>query len=1072
MASMPKLPARKSASSQTNQKATGPLSSAAGLHEAMMSQVSSLASNPALQRLMQNPELLETVKERDPMLKRLLEQNPSMNELLAPDKLRSVLSMAKDPAMMLREGPAAVFGGLDSSEQQRAVLQFQSYSQDLQTRLQREQQQMPHMAQSQVRGDVRRVGGEHDHYHHNHHHHHTDQHPWTDGDDPGAAASAAILKMRTRMQQLQQMMMPLPPPPTTTTTTTAMTQQPLSGSTTDASTSAGTSTSVSNSASASRRPWAAGMQPPHQVPTFFNPPSVGKLTLLPPVNVADDDAKSTPAAEATDQVTGGDLDFGGSGGGGYSFTHSEREISLEELPRDVQQQMLALYGVKPSGAVPMSAAASSGDADVDVSGGINTLGMPSFTMWQHEQAAAAAHVAAATPPSIWQSLEHAQTRGSYSTALPLSTPSLDVMDSSGGGGSGGSLGIGGIGRGGYGSPAHVGRQIFQLQHQTHHQHHRHHHNFVAGSGNGMHSGDAPCCRSEHDQGENHQSHHEQQLYDPYGLFVGSPATKMRPRDYYEPVEPNTTWRSPEVQEGYGSLYRRAYSSYCDLFFFPPFFALAALVVAGAPKLPFWLLAGGLVAVALPGTYCFAVVLAGLPREKLPTSRNFLSLIATCEVVYPLVYGWRVLPYWHGLISLTTLTLLCCFAVLPILHLRAATADPGFVSNHQQIQHQQNTEQEQNSPNLRVGQAQEKDGTEEPLLSGPMVDLEAPGTAAPAAAAASAGAAVTAAAVGAAGLGYAMFGLTAPLPGEDGTDERQGLRGGSSGGGGGGGFGKGDAGARLVAASGAATEGGGRAEERQCATCLVPRPLRSKHCQFCNRCVRRFDHHCPAIANCVGEANERSFAAWLFVMWVTQVLVVHVGISYMLQRYLADSGAAAASSAPDTGPLAVLRAVCWAAAGPERGLLLLAGLQALCLIPGTFLAGRQALCILANLTANELINRQRYSYLQDEQGGYCNRFDRGSVLNCFSFWLERNSDWRTQYDDGEREMRRRGVRRLSIWTAGWWFTWLDDYHARTEALNQAVLDVRIQKARRGAAVRAEAAAAAAAAGQAPAEGKEF
>ncbi|GIL63959.1 hypothetical protein Vafri_17867 [Volvox africanus] len=1036
MASMPKLPARKSASSQSSQKATGPFSSAAGLHEAMMSEVSSLASNPALQRLIQNPELLETVKEQDPMLKSLLEQNPSMNQLLAPDKLRSVLSMIKDPAMMLREGPAAIFDGLDLSEQQRAVMQFQSYSQDLQTRLQREHRQMPHMAQGQVHGGVQQVGGDH-----NHHHHHADQHLRTDGH--GAAANAAILKMQTRMQQFQQMMM-------------TTTQQPLSGSMTDASTSASsTSTSVSTSASASRRPWAAGMQPPHQVPTFFNPPSVGNLTLSPSAAMLTG-AKSTPVADAADQVTEGALSVGGSGDVGYSFTHSEREISLEELPPDVRQQMLALYGVKPSGAVPVSAASTGGDADVGASGGIDTLGMPSFTMWQHEQAAAAARVAAVTPPSVWQTLEQAQTRGSPSTALPLSTPSVNIMDSSGGGGgSGGSLGAGG-----YDSPAHGGRQFFQ--HETHHQHHWHHHNFAAGSGDGMHSGDAPFCRSEHDQGGNHQSHHGQQLHDPYGLFVGSPATKMRPRDYYEPVVPNTTWRSPEVQEGCGSLYRRAYSSYCDLLFFPPFFALAALVVAGAPKLPFWLLAGGLVAVALPGSYCFAVVLAGLSREKLPTSRNFLSLIATCEVVYPLVYGWRVLPYWHGLISLTTLTLLCCFAVLPILHLRAATADPGFVPTYQQIQQKHKEKQEHKAPNKHVGHGQDKDVLEELLLPGPMADLVAPGTAATAT---STGAAAAAAA-GAAGLGYAMFGLTAPLPGEDGMDERQGLLSGD--GGGGEGVWKGDAGARSTSAAVVATEGGGKAEERQCATCLVSRPLRSKHCQFCNRCVRRFDHHCPAIANCVGEANERAFAAWLFVMWVTQVLVVHVGISYMLQRYLTDSGAAAASSAPDTGPLAVLRAVCWAAEGPERGVLLLAVLQALCLIPGTFLAGRQALCILANLTANELINRQRYSYLQDEQGGYCNRFDRGSAHNCFSFWLERNSDWRTQYDAGEREMSRRGVRRLSVWTAGWWFTWLDDYRARSEALRQAVLDVRIQKARRGAAVRAEAAAAA---GQSTAGGKE-
>lgn len=51
------------------------------------------------------------------------------------------------------------------------------------------------------------------------------------------------------------------------------------------------------------------------------------------------------------------------------------------------------------------------------------------------------------------------------------------------------------------------------------------------------------------------------------------------------------------------------------------------------------------------------------------------------------------------------------------------------------------------------------------------------------------------------------------------------------------------------------------------TLCAQQPLRARHCSECRRCVRRYDHHCPWMENCVGERNHPLFVAYLALQLV-------------------------------------------------------------------------------------------------------------------------------------------------------------------------------------------------------------
>ncbi|KAF6750423.1 ankyrin repeat-containing domain protein [Ephemerocybe angulata] len=69
----------------------------------------------------------------------------------------------------------------------------------------------------------------------------------------------------------------------------------------------------------------------------------------------------------------------------------------------------------------------------------------------------------------------------------------------------------------------------------------------------------------------------------------------------------------------------------------------------------------------------------------------------------------------------------------------------------------------------------------------------------------------------------------------------------------------------------------------CIQCMARKPLRSKHCRVCDKCVARSDHHCPWVWNCVGSGNHRQF-----LLFVT-TLVIGIGLfDYLTYAYFSNA----------------------------------------------------------------------------------------------------------------------------------------------------------------------------------------
>ncbi|KAL8606396.1 hypothetical protein ACOMHN_060301 [Nucella lapillus] len=161
--------------------------------------------------------------------------------------------------------------------------------------------------------------------------------------------------------------------------------------------------------------------------------------------------------------------------------------------------------------------------------------------------------------------------------------------------------------------------------------------------------------------------------------------------------------------------------------------------------------------------------------------------------------------------------------------------------------------------------------------------------------------------------------------------------------------------------------------RVCDYCEIEQPMRTKHCEDCGRCVRKYDHHCPWLEACIGERNHKFF--WTFLLSTALLIPCTFFIAWNGMTHQLLWGEWIKAN--------VLLFV-------DLAVLLVGGFVVVGLL------GFHTFLMMRGLTTWEAVSRERITYLRYLDEDY-NPFNEGVCPNMYHFLCScRNRKWEGVY----------------------------------------------------------------------------